>query len=75
MESLRKLGTPGKLGSYASAALEADSLYAKLVEEGQSALKSAQGKLAGDNKFQGVLGVVSANRIYGSLPDLRKDLE
>jgi hypothetical protein len=74
MESLRKLGTPGKLGSYASIALEADALYARLVEEGKTALASAQGRLKEDDNFEGVLAIVSANRIYGSLPDLRKDL-
>jgi SLA1 Homology Domain 1 (SHD1) protein len=74
MEALRKLGTPGKLGSYATAALEADSLYARLVEQGRTALKTSQEGLAADDKFMGVLGVVSANRIYGPLPELRKDL-
>ena len=55
-------------------ALEADALYAKLVEEGTVALKTAQEQLAGDDKFAGVLGIVSANRIYGKLPELRKNL-
>jgi hypothetical protein len=74
IEGLKKLGTPGKLGSYASIALEADALYARLVEQGQAALKFSQDKLASDDSFAGVLGIVSANRIYGLLPDLRKDL-
>ena len=74
LESLKKIGPPGKLGSYAAVALEADALYAKLVEEGMAALKTAQEQLAGDDKFAGVLGIVSANRIYGKLPELRKEL-
>lgn len=74
LEGLKKLGEPGKFGSFATVALEADALYAKLVEQGQGALKAAQEQLAGNDKFAGVLGIVSANRIYGKLPELRKDL-
>jgi hypothetical protein len=74
LESLKKIGPPGKLGSYAAVSLEADSLYKKLVEEGAAALKTAQRQLAGEDKFSGVLGIVSANRIYGKLPELRKEL-
>jgi hypothetical protein len=74
IESLKKIGPLGKLGSYATVALEADTLYAKLVEEGTAALKTAQEQLAGDDKFAGVLGIISANRIYGKFPELRKDL-
>ncbi|MGI8978369.1 MAG: SHD1 domain-containing protein [Pirellulaceae bacterium] len=74
MESLKKIGQLGKFGSFASVALEADSLYTKLVEEGTAALKTAREQLAGEDKFAGVLGIVSANRIYGKLPELRKDM-
>jgi hypothetical protein len=74
MGALKKLGTPGKLGSYASAALEADALHAKLVEQARAALKSAQEKLSAGDPFAGVLGIVSANRIYGLLQDLRSEL-
>ncbi len=74
LESLRKLGTPGQLGSFAAAAQEADALYVKVVEQGKAALADAQQKLAGDDKFAGVLGVISANRIYGPLVDLKKEL-
>lgn len=74
LEVLRKLGPLGKLGSYAAVSLEADALYLKLVEQGTAALKAAQEQLAGDEKFSGILGVVSANRIFGKLPELRKDL-
>jgi len=72
--TLSKLGTPGKLGSYATIAKEADEQYVKLVEQGKAALSDAQRKLTGDDKFAGVLGVVSASRIYGVIPDLKKDL-
>jgi hypothetical protein len=74
LESLRKLGTPGKLASYAGVCQEADALYVKVVEQGKAALQDAQQKLAADDKFAGTLGIISANRIYGSLPDLRKEL-
>ena len=73
-ETLRKLGTPGKFGSHATVAKEADELYVKLVEQGKAALSDAQQKLTGDDKFAGVLGVVTASRIYGLMPDLKKDL-
>ena len=74
LESLKKIGQPGKFGSFASVALEADALYTKLVEEGTAALKTAQEQLAGEDKFAGMLGIVSASRIYGKLPELRKDM-
>ena len=74
IESLKKIGPPGKLGSFATVALEADALYAKFLEEGKTALKTAQEQLAGEDKFAGVLGIISANRIYGKFPELRKDL-
>jgi hypothetical protein len=74
IDSLRKLGTAGKLGSYATVAREADALYTKLVEEGETALKAAQEKLVAEQPFDGVLGILAANRIYGSLPELRTDL-
>jgi hypothetical protein len=74
IESLKKIGPPGKLGSFAAVALEADALYAKFLEEGKTALKTAQEQLAGEDKFAGVLGIISANRIYGKFPELRKDL-
>jgi hypothetical protein len=74
INGLSKIGTPGKFGSYATVAQEADSIYAKLVEEGKAALTAAQEKLAGEDKFEGVLGVLVANRVFGSLAELRKDL-
>lgn len=74
LEPLRKIGQPGKLGSYARAAMEADALYVKLVEQGTAALKTAQEKLAEEDKFAGVLGIISTNRIYGKLPELRKEV-
>lgn len=73
MDGLKKLGEPGKLGSYAAVATEADGLHAKLVEQGKAALKMAQEQLAGNEKFSGVLGIISTNRIYGKLSELRKD--
>jgi hypothetical protein len=74
MQGLSKLGTPGKLGSFAGPAVEADALYVQLVEQGQAALAAAQEKLAGNDKFEGVLGVLAANRVYGNLAELKKDL-
>ncbi len=71
---LQKLGTPGKFNSYAAAAQEADALYAQLVEQGKAALTAAKEQLAGDDKFAGVLAVLAANRVFGNLAELRKDL-
>lgn len=74
IEGLKKLGTPGKFGSYAAAAQEADALYAQLVEQGRAALVAAQEQLAGNDKFAGVLAVLTANRVFGNLVELKKDL-
>jgi hypothetical protein len=74
LETLKKLGPVGKLGSYAAPALEADQLVAQLVEEGKAALASAKEQLAGNDPFAGALGILSSNRIYGSLSELKKDL-
>ena len=74
LDSLKKIAPPGKLGSYAAAAMAADQLAEKLVADGKAALASAQEKLAGDDQFGGALGIISANRIYSTLPDLKKDL-
>ncbi|HUE73949.1 MAG TPA: SHD1 domain-containing protein [Pirellulaceae bacterium] len=74
LDALKKLGPTGKLGSYAGPALEADKLVAQLVEEGKAALTAAKDQLAGNEKFAGALGILSANRIYGSLAELKKDL-
>ncbi len=74
IEGLKKLGTPGKFGSYAAAAQEADALYAQLVEQGRAALVAAQEQLAGNDKFAGVLAVFTANRVFGNLVELKKDL-
>ena len=74
LDSLKKLGTTGKLGSYAAAAASADQLVAQLTADGKAALASAQEQLSGDDKFAGALGILSANRIYGALPELKKEL-
>ncbi len=74
LDTLKKLGPTGKLGSYAAPALEADQLVAQLLEEGKTALATAQEQLAGNEQFAGALGILSANRVYGSLVELKKDL-
>ena len=73
LDSLKKLGPTGKLGSYAGPAVEADKLVAQLMDEGKAALAAAQEQLQGNEKLAGALGVLSANRVYGVLPDLKKD--
>lgn len=74
-ESVRKLGPLGKLGSHATVAKEADALYLELVELGRSTLAKAQEQLASDEPFNGVLGVVASQRVYGKLPELKKELK
>jgi SLA1 Homology Domain 1 (SHD1) protein len=74
LDTLKKIAPAGKLGSYAAAAIAADQLAAQLVEDGKAALASAQEKLSSGDKFAGALGILSANRIYGALPELKKDL-
>lgn len=74
LESLRRIGDVGRFGSYAAAALEADALHAQLVERGKAALDAAKQKLEAGDPFAGVLGVLSAHRIYQKLPELKKEL-
>jgi hypothetical protein len=74
LDSLKKIAPPGKLGSYAAAAIAADQLAEKLVADGKAALTTAQEQLAGSDQFAGALGMLSANRIYGTLPELKKEL-
>lgn len=74
LDSLKKLGPTGKLGSFAAPAIAADQLVAQLMEEGKAALAAAKETLAGNDKLAGALAILSANRIYGTLPELKKDL-
>lgn len=74
LDGLKKLSPTGKLGSYAAAAIAAEQLMAQLTEEGKAALAAAKEQLTGNDKFAGTLGILSANRIYGTLPALKKDL-
>lgn len=74
LDSLKKLGPTGKLGSYAAACMAANQLVAQLTGEGQAALAAAKEQLAGNNKFAGTLAILSANRKYGALPELKREL-
>lgn len=74
-ESIRKLGRPGQLGSYSSIANEADKLYQQLVEQAQSALMKGQEQLRDDDqRFDGMLTIITANRNYQKLPEVKKEL-
>ena len=73
LAALKKLGTPGQLGSFATVATEADGLVKQMIEEGQTRLKEAAEKLAVEtSRFDGALTLVQAKRIYSPLPDLSK---
>ncbi len=75
IDSIRKLGEPGRLGSYATVAIEADAVHQQLLEQGRQALQQAREQLASnDQRFAGVLGIVTANRTYQKLTELRKEL-
>ena len=73
LDSLKRLGPTGKLGCFAEPAVEADQLVAQLIDEGKAALAAAKEQLSGNEKLAGALGILSANRIYGVLPELKKD--
>ena len=71
LTKIGKLGTPGSLGSYAQAAVEADSFAKKLIEEAQTALKAANDQLTQEaTRLEGALALAEAKRIYGALPPL-----
>lgn len=74
-ESVRKLGRLGQLGSYSSIANEADKLYQQLVEQAQTALAKGQEQLRDDDRrFDGMLAIITANRTYQKLPEVKKEL-
>ncbi|NLF70254.1 MAG: hypothetical protein GX575_14540 [Candidatus Anammoximicrobium sp.] len=74
LSKVGKLGALGGLGSYAQAAIEADDLAKKLVEQGGAALKAANDQLAQETtRLEGALALSEAKRIYGALPPLRND--
>jgi hypothetical protein len=80
LSRVKKLGTPGSLGSFARAALELDQLVEQLTQQGKTQLDQAQQTLSGgdhgypDAAFEALLSLVAAKRIYGTLPALSKDL-
>jgi len=75
LTKIGKLGTPGSLGSYAQAAVEADSFAKKLIEEAQTALKAANDQLTQEaTRLEGALALAEAKRIYGALPPLNKEV-
>ncbi len=72
---LSKIGTLGQLGSYAQAAVQADSFAQKLVEQGRTALKGANDKLGQEaTRLEGALALAEAKRIYSALPPLKSNL-
>ena len=71
----RRLGPPGNLGSFARAARQADALFNKLVQQGNSNFTLAQEKMAGvETEFEGVLLLFETEREYGALPELKAKL-
>ena len=70
---LHKLNPPGKLGSYATAATQAEDLYTSLVQRGKQSFEQGKQKLAGGDPFVGGLGIVSASRAFGSFPALKEE--
>ncbi len=72
---LSKIGTLGQLGSYAQAAVQADSFAKKLVEQARTALTEANDKLGQEaTRLEGALALAEAKRIYSALPPLKGDL-
>ncbi len=74
LAGLKKIGTPGELGSYAASAIAVDQLAAQLNEQGKLALADAEEKLAGDDPLAGALALVEVKRIYALLPSLKSEV-
>lgn len=74
LASLKKIGTPGELGSFATSAVAVDQLAAQLHEQGKAALADAEEKLAGDDAVAGALALVEVKRIYSLLPSLKSEV-
>lgn len=73
--SVRRLGTPGSLGSFARTSLEADALFNQLVQRGKADFELAQEKTAHEETaFEGVLLLFRTEREYGALPQLKATL-
>jgi tetratricopeptide (TPR) repeat protein len=63
-------------GSYASSASALESLLGKLVDRARIALKNAEKKLASKvDVFDGAVGLVEAQRVFGQLPAAREILD
>jgi hypothetical protein len=72
---LSRIGTLGQLGSYAQAAVQADSFAKKLVEQARTALTEANDKLGQEaTRLEGALALAETKRIYSALPPLKADL-
>jgi hypothetical protein len=70
-----RVGTLGKLGSYAEPALEADALAQKLIEQGRKELTAAKQKLEQkDQQLAGAIQLMHARRVYLALPGLKEEI-
>ena len=75
LSSLKKLGTPGSLGSYAEAAIAADSLVKTLTDRGKAELATAKEALASDEpSFDDALAMAEVRRIYSLLPGVKTEI-
>ncbi len=75
LASLRKVGPPGQLGSYAKAALEADKLVEKVLEDARQSIAKAREAIEGGNgSFEAVRTLVEARRVYSAFPELKREV-
>ncbi len=75
MSKLVKLGTPGELGSFSEAAIEADRLAEELAEMGRASLNEAKALLENeDTVFEGALALAETRRTYVTLPALKDEV-
>jgi hypothetical protein len=75
LSDLNKLGKPGQLsvGSYSTLAKEADEMTNKLIESGKATIQQASDQLTSpDTAFEGALSLVETERIYKTLPTVKK---
>jgi hypothetical protein len=75
LSSLKKLGTPGNLGSYAEVAVAADTLVKTLTDRGKAEVATAQeALLAEEPSFDDALAMAEVQRIYSMLPAVKTDI-
>lgn len=75
LATVQKIGTPGKIGSYAEPARQVDELALKLTEQGKAELDKVKKMLAApDTAFEGGIRLLNLKKSYLTLPTLKVEI-